>query len=146
MGHYDIKAPTIEERTEAKKTTEALFPLIGSKVTISVIGENNTQVSVPSSALKLLVVFLENVAEGRAVTIVPEKQDCTTQEAADFLGVSRTFLLDELIKKGVLPYRMIGNRRKIPMSALIEYDNENRAKRQAAIDEMVVLDQKMGIF
>lgn len=146
MGYYDIQAPTVEEREEAKRSSDALSPLIGASVKISVTSSDNKEVLVPPSTLKLIVTILENVAEGRSVTVVPTKEDYTTQEAADFLGVSRTFLLDELIKKGVLPYRKVGNRRKIPMSALVEYHDKNRAARQTAIDEMVALDEEMGIL
>lgn len=47
------------------------------------------QVELPTSALRLLVDVLSELAEGNAVKVVPIHAELTTQEAADMLNVSR---------------------------------------------------------
>src|SRR5262245_11830397 len=50
----------------------------------------------------------------------PLPKEMTTTQAADFLDVSRPFVI-KLIKRGELPCRMVGKHRRIPTGALLEY-------------------------
>jgi hypothetical protein len=54
--------------------------------------ENEEAIELPAGAVKLLMAVLEDMAAGRAVTIVPQNAELTTQPAADVLYVSRPFL------------------------------------------------------
>ena len=47
----------------------------------------------------------------------PLPVEMTTSQAADFLSVSRPFVI-KLIKQGELPCRMVGKHRRIPSDAL----------------------------
>ncbi len=46
-------------------------------------------IELPTSALRLLVDILAELAEGNAVKVVPIHEELTSQEAADLLNVSR---------------------------------------------------------
>src|ERR1700757_3578195 len=50
----------------------------------------------------------------------PLPTEMTTTQAAEFLDVSRPFVI-KLTKRGELPCRMVGKHRRIPSEALLEY-------------------------
>jgi excisionase family DNA binding protein len=112
---------------------------------LGLVGQD-TEIVLPPSAARLLVDLLSNMAEGNGVSLIPVRAELTTQQAADLLNVSRKFLIDELLNGGALPYRKVGTHRRIPLRDLLNYKQDNRAKRLAAIDEMVENDQSIGLY
>jgi excisionase family DNA binding protein len=72
------------------------------------------------------------IAEGHAVAVLPldDSDEVSAQEAANILKVSRPYLLN-LVRKGVLPCRMVGSHHRIPMNALISYKQEQAPRRRS---------------
>ena len=97
-------------------------------------GKVKGQVTLPLSALQLLIDILGQIAAGNAVSLVPVQAELTTQEAADLLNVSRPYLV-KLLKEGKLPYRKVGTKRRLLAKDIFQY--------KANIDEarLKVLDQ-----
>ncbi len=56
----------------------------------------------PEEVYRILAGVVEALREGKVITIVPQTQRLTTQEAADFLGVSRPTLV-KLLEQGKFP-------------------------------------------
>jgi excisionase family DNA binding protein len=75
----------------------------------------------------------------------PLPKEMTTTQAADFLDVSRPFVI-KLIKKGELPCRMVGKHRRIPSEALVQYRKEMCQRASHAADEMTRLAQEAGLY
>jgi excisionase family DNA binding protein len=89
------------------------------------------QVELPTSALRLLVDILSELAEGNAVKVVPIHAELTTQEAADMLNVSRPHLV-KLLESGVLAFHKTGKHRRIRFADLMVFKAEqDRASTQA---------------
>lgn len=89
------------------------------------------QVELPTSALRLLVDILSELAEGNAVKVVPIHAELTTQEAADMLNVSRPHLV-KLLENGALAFRKTGKHRRIRFADLMVFKTEqDRASAQA---------------
>jgi excisionase family DNA binding protein len=63
---------------------------------------------VPREAAVLLAQVLGYLASGEGVTIMPESAELTTQQAAEFLNVSRPFLI-KLLETGKIPFRLVGH-------------------------------------
>lgn len=99
----------------------------------------------PVSALRMLVDILAQMAEGNAVTIVPIHAELTTQQAADFLNVSRPHLV-ALLESNELPYRKVGTHRRIQFKDLLEYRSGTRVRSKQALAELSKQAQelKMG--
>jgi excisionase family DNA binding protein len=75
----------------------------------------------------------------------PLPAEMTTTQAADFLDVSRPFVV-KLIKRGELPCRMVGTHHRIPTAALIEYRQKMYQRAKQAADEMAQLSQELGLY
>jgi len=89
------------------------------------------QVELPTSALRLLVDVLSELAEGNAVKVVPIHAELTTQEAADMLNVSRPHLV-KLLESGALAFHKTGKHRRIRFADLMAFKTEqDRASTQA---------------
>lgn len=70
------------------------------------------QVELPESVYRAVLQVVEAMAAGKAVTVTPQNQLLTTQQAADLLGVSRPTVI-KLIDEGELPAETPGKRRRL---------------------------------
>lgn len=52
----------------------------------------------------------------------------TTQQAADFLNVSRPYLI-KLLEQGEIPYIKVGSHQRIPFTDLMKYKEQRDMKR-----------------
>lgn len=75
----------------------------------------------------------------------PMPEEMTTTQAADFLDVSRPFVI-KLIKRGELPCRMVGSHRRIPSDALVKYRETMFQRAKSAADEMARTSQELGLY
>ncbi|MBF24074.1 helix-turn-helix domain-containing protein [Neopusillimonas maritima] len=106
-------------------------------------GEHPT-VDVPPAALKLIGQLLGVMSEGRPVVLMPTDQEFTTVEAANFLNVSRPFVIKE-IEAGRLPYRKVGSHRRIALDDLVEYGRNMRARQANALKRMAENARELGL-
>lgn len=83
--------------------------------------------------------------EGKIITIVPRTQRLTTQEAADFLGISRPTLV-KLLEDGKVPYEQPGRHRRVLFTDLLAYQERQREDRRAALDQMTEDASEAGIY
>lgn len=107
-------------------------------------GEGQPSVAVPPAALKLIGQLLGALSEGRPVVLMPGKQELTTVEAANYLNVSRPFVIKE-IEAGRLPHRMVGRHRRIAFEDLVTYERKMREKQRAALERMAENERELGL-
>ncbi len=103
------------------------------------------QVLVPAAACAVFAAMLKELAEGGAITVALVGAELTTQQAADLLNVSRPHLIG-LLDRGEIPYRRVGNRRKIGMADLVSYRQRDQAHRQAILDKLTEDAQELGLY
>jgi excisionase family DNA binding protein len=75
----------------------------------------------------------------------PLPAEMTTTQAAEFLDVSRPFVI-KLIKRRELPCRMVGKHRRIPSASLLEYREKMFQQAKQAVDEMTQHSQEQGLY
>jgi excisionase family DNA binding protein len=114
-------------------------------VQINAAGRQLTTLDLPPVVTRLLMDILKETAAGNAVALVTVEAEITTHQAATILNVSRPYVIG-MIDKGLLPARMVGNQRRLPLRDVLAYKAENRAKRRETLREMTVLDQELGLI
>lgn len=106
---------------------------------------NIPAIELPPASLRLIGQLLGLMSEGKPFTLMPEKQELTTVEAANVLNVSRPFIIKE-IDAGRIRHRMVGSHRRILLTDLMEYRNQMHAFREAALDDLSELSRDLGDY
>jgi excisionase family DNA binding protein len=101
-------------------------------------------IHLPGHALRLLVEILAQIANGNAVTVAPVHAELTTQQAADILNVSRPYLV-KLLEDNKIPYRRVGNRRRVLLVDLLTYKRIDDADRRAIANQLTAEAQRLGL-
>src|SRR3990167_1075447 len=135
---YASIAPTKTEAALAEQSIKVLLSYMKSTkhpmLELLKKGQQRKQITIPSSALRLLINILMEMAQGNAVTLIPVHAELTTQEAADMLNVSRPYLV-ELLEHGKMPYRKVGTKRRIYVKDLLHYKNNIDKERLKVLEE-----------
>ncbi len=141
--------PTEKETQQAKKSSRILAAYAQSTAhpTIQLLKKGNIleKLTLPASALRLLVDMLTQMANGNAVTLISMHADhaeLTTQEAADFLNVSRPYLV-KLLEKKQLPYRKVGTRRRVLVKDVLQYKSSIDTERLKTLHELTIQAQQL---
>ncbi|MDQ3062391.1 MAG: helix-turn-helix domain-containing protein [Acidobacteriota bacterium] len=107
--------------------------------------EAKSEIALPPQAIKVLAEVLGHLAAGRDVTVEAYPVEMTTQQVADYLRVSRPFLID-LLDKGKIPHRKVGSHRRILFEDVAEYKRGIDEKRLETLEQLAAQaqDLKMG--
>lgn len=89
----------------------------------------------PGFIVTLLSQILKETASGHAVSVVPVDSEMTTFEAADYLNVSRPYLIG-LLEQGKMPFRRVGTHRRIRLVDLAEYKKRQMEASYAAMAQL----------
>ena len=130
------------ELTDEERTVLArLLPESGKGPVVLRAGQKD--VRLPPGVSRAVRRLLDRLAAGEAVQMVSADTELTSREAAELLGISRTYLV-RLVDEGRIPARMVGTHRRLKASDVLAYrrDREERLAKVAAIAEA---DAELGI-
>lgn len=102
-----------------------------SPATFALITEGG-HIPLPDEVSAILTQVVAAMRAGKAITVTPQSQSLTTQQAADLLGVSRPTLV-KLIEAGDLPCTRTSNRRMVLLDDVLAYRTRRREQQLAAI-------------
>lgn len=137
--------PSPEDAQLAEQGSRLLAACIGRGPTARLrVIDGDKDITVPVAALHLLVDILAQMARGNAVTVVPINAELTTQQAADFLNVSRPFLIG-LLEQGKVPYRKVGTHRRVRFQDLAAYQKVSQSEQRKAADALAREAQDLGL-
>jgi excisionase family DNA binding protein len=109
------------------------------------VGPNGEQIELPASVLSALRQVVHQLAQGKAVSVVPINQELTTQEAADILNVSRPYLV-KLLEQGAIPFTRTGTHRRIRCDDLMAYKQQRDADRRRALSDLTQMSQDLRLY
>lgn len=113
----------------------------------ALLGPDGQTVALPFEAYKVLVKVVASMRAGKAITIAPLDQQLTTQEAANFLGISRPTLV-KLLDQGEISFERpaSGRHRRVRLDDVLDYQRRKRAGRRATLDELTEQAAEAGLY
>lgn len=139
--------PSAQDAAMARMSGQILSPFVREKgpLTLKVLEADKEQpLQLPAGAVALLMEVLEAMAAGRGVTLIPENAELTTVQAAEFLNVSRPFLI-RLLNENFIPHRKVGKHRRVRMEDVIAYKARIDQVREAVLDQLARDAQELGL-
>ena len=103
------------------------------------------EMRLPPAMYEVLVHVAREMSQGRAIVLMPEDEDFTTQAAADFLGMSRQYLV-RLLDEKKLPSHKVGTHRRVRLKDLRAYAAVRNKDRRAILEGMFGAAKEAGLY
>ncbi len=142
MERPDTVIPTQTDAELAAQASRALSSKRANEDSLRVRLDDGEELLLPKAAAQLLRHLLTEMAQGNAVTLIPIHAELTTQQAADFLNVSRPYLVG-LLERQALPFHKVGTHRRVKFNDLKAYKKKFETASSAALDELVQQAQEL---
>jgi len=113
--------------------------------TPALVGADGERLKLPEAVFRLLKDIVLNMQLGRAIVLIPENQQLTTQRAADLLGVSRPYLI-KLLEAGELPYHKAGSHRRVYLRDFVRYQKRRDTERKRALNRIAKEAYEAGLY
>ncbi|MFC0339790.1 helix-turn-helix domain-containing protein [Paracoccus niistensis] len=101
-------------------------------------------VPLPAPAVAMFHAVLEAMANRTPISLIPYEAELSTQQAADYLNVSRPYLVRKL-DAGELPSRKVGTHRRVQFSDLVAYEQKCRAEQSKALEDLHAEERALGL-
>lgn len=113
----------------------------------ALVGPDGQTVGLPAEAYRVLIDVVHAMSQGRAITVAPVDQVLTTQEAADFLGISRPTLV-KLLEFGRIPFERpaASRHRRVRLADIVAYQQQSAQERSDALDAMTRESVDLGLY
>lgn len=103
------------------------------------------EVRLPQAVFDVLLHVAREMSQGRSIVLMPEDEDFTTQAAADFLGMSRQYLV-RLLDEKKLPSHKVGTHRRVRLKDLRAYAAFRNKDRRAILDGLFDEAKAAGLY
>jgi excisionase family DNA binding protein len=142
--------PTTTDQDLAKRSLKSFRKLSklyknNAKSIEFAVKEDGTTFQLPVSALDSIETILKNLAEGKHSEILSENQYLTTQQAADYLDVSRPFVV-RLLEAGKLPFKTVGRHRRVLFSELKHYEEKQQQTTLQKLKKLSEESQLLNLY
>lgn len=124
---------------------KALYKMLLQPGHAELVGPDGTHQAIPESVYKVLLSVLARMQEGKTIALLPIMEELTTKAAADFLGVSRQYLV-RLLEQDRIPYHRTGTHRRIYFKDILEYRKARDAARHQAVKDLAKKELGEGTY
>ncbi len=104
----------------------------------------NVVVPLPARAVTFIHMVLETMANRTPMSLIPYDAVLTTQQAADYLNVSRPYLVQQ-IDNGMIAFSMVGTHRRIKFCDLKDYEQKMQNRQKQALKDLNEEARKLGL-
>ncbi|WP_044500436.1 helix-turn-helix domain-containing protein [Nostoc sp. PCC 7107] len=136
-----VMAP--EQETKSIQQLERILKREG--VQPQLLGATGEAITIPDSIYQVLRQVVHAMALGKVVSIAIQEQELTTQQAADFLNVSRPHLI-KLLDQEQIPYIRVGTHRRVRFEDLMNYKQQRDVKRRKGLKQLTQFLQEEGFY
>ncbi len=112
-----------------------LFLVVEGGARPVLIGAKGETIELPKALNDLFVAVVEAMKRREAVFLMHENEAFTTQAAANFLGVSRQYLV-RLLEDEKIPFHHAGTHRRVFFKDLVKFQHDRSRVRKAGLDRM----------
>lgn len=109
------------------------------------LGPDGERVALPAEVYRVLRQVVEVMRQGKATLVAPQGLLLTTQEAADFVGVSRPTLV-KLLEDGAIAFEKPNRHRRVRLQDLIDFQRRRRAERRAVLNQLTEEAGELGLY
>jgi len=109
------------------------------------IGPSGEEIELPKALNNLFVAIVGAMKRKEAVFLMHENEAFTTQAAANFLGISRQFLV-RLVEEGKIPFHHVGSHRRVFFKDLVSYQRSRSQMRKAKLDQLTEQLVEAGLY
>jgi excisionase family DNA binding protein len=109
------------------------------------LGPDGEQIPLPAEVYRVLRQVIDVMRQGKATLVAPQGLLLTTQEAADFLGISRPTLV-KLLEDGAIAFEKPNRHRRVRLQDLIDFQHRRRTERRAVLDRLTAEAGELGLY
>ncbi len=139
-----VDAPNPHERLCIEQLGKAIARS-GPEAAGLLVGPDQQLMPLPKPLYEALLRVAHVLAAGQGMTIVPAEHLLTTQEAADMLDVSRTYLI-RLLDEGKIPFQRVGRHRRVAMRDVSAFAESRRRERRERLHRLRELSEEYGLY
>lgn len=110
-----------------------------------VIHVDGQPLAVEVSTASAVLDLLRRLSRGEGVLVSSIDELLTTSQAADLLGVSRTYVC-RLMDDGVLPFQYRGTHRRLLTRDIVAYLDTQRGRRREALERIQDISRQSGLY
>lgn len=114
----------------------------GVSISLALNAEELKTITLSPALADSFMELLRLVSTGRGFRMIPVDAELTSQEAADFLNVSRPYLV-KILENGEIPYVKTGRHRKVRASDIFAYKQKRDEIRSSALSELAAMDAEL---
>lgn len=142
---FSVSDLSPESVAAIRKNLDALKEYLSKGQVASIRVGKGKEIPLPESLIDLFSQALTKAAAGKKVVIVEEDDEVSPEKAAEFLHVSRPFLVKQL-DAGEIPFHMVGTHRRILMSDIIEYKRKRKERTREILQQMREEAEELGLY
>ena len=138
----------VRAREQEGPSIRRLDEVLGRPTTThpKLLGPTGEEIALPDSVYQLLRTIVHELASGAAVSVLPYAAMLSTQQAADFLNVSRPYLIRLLEIEHAIPFELVGTHRRVAFKELLDYRQREHQRRDAVLTKMVHDAESSGLY